>query len=139
MALTIDEIYDLFIWDGNYSDEEYKRREKMGIDEGVKLKNLFPFIQPIIVPPEKSKSVWESCAKVISLKTDEELEPFLYLLFEWFQDMNWPGAFIIFDRLSKIPYSMLKPSMEFSIEQAKRENDELWSMALEDFKKKVLK
>ena len=120
MAYTIDEIYDLFIWDSNYSDEEYRNREKKGIDEAIKLKNLFPFIQPIIVPTDKSKSVWGSCAKVISLKTDEELEPFLYLLFEWLQDMNWPGAFIIFDRLSKIPYSTLKPSLEFSIEQAKR-------------------
>ena len=138
MALTIDEIYDLFIWDGNYSDEEYKRREKMGIDECVKLKNLFPFIQPIIVPPEKSKSVWESCAKVISLKTNNEIEPFLCVLFEWLQDMNWPGAYIIFDRLSEIPYSTLELSLNFSIEQAKRGNDELWSMALEDFKKKVL-
>lgn len=139
MAYTIDEIYDLFIWDSNYSDEEYKKREKMGIDEAKKIKNLFPFIQPIIVPTDKSKSVWEPCSKVISLKTDEELEPFLYLLFEWLQDMNWPGAFIIFDRLAKIPYSMLKPSLEFSIEEAKRKKDEMWSLALEDFKKKVQK
>ena len=105
----------------------------------MEAKKKNPFIQPIIVPPEKSKSVWESCAKVISLKTDEELEPFLYLLFEWLQDMNWPGAYIIFDRLSEIPYSTLELSLNFSIEQAKRGNDELWSLALEDFKKKVLK
>lgn len=40
----------------------------------------------------------ELCKDFIK-KSDEELEPYLISLFEWVQDMNWPGATLIFNRL----------------------------------------
>ena len=46
--LSIDDIYDLFTWDAAYSPEEYDTRVEQGIAEAVKLKNLFPFIQPVV-------------------------------------------------------------------------------------------
>lgn len=135
MSLNIDEIYDLFIWDSSYTPEEYKSRVNKGISESQKLKNIFPFIQPIIVPREKSKSIWEPCAKVVSLKSNDELKPYLYLLFEWLQDMNWPGAYTVFDRLLEIPFSELEVEYSISRKRAEKDNDELWLMALNDFKK----
>ena len=135
--MNIDEIYELFIWDESYTDEEYAAREKRGIEEASKLKNLYPFIQPMIIPPEKSKSVWEPCAKVIALKSDSELMPFLHLLFEWLQDMNWPGAEVIFERLAQMPYPMLEQEFRFSKTCAERENDEVWLMWLEAFEKRI--
>ena len=90
MALTIDEIYDLFTWDASLSDAEYHARVEAGIAEARKLRNIFPFIQPVVVG-KNSKSVWEPCAKVVALKSDEELEDYMYLLLEWLQDITGPG------------------------------------------------
>ena len=135
--MNIDEIYELFIWDESLSDEENAAREKRGIEEAGKLKNIYPFIQPVIVPSQKSKSVWDSCAKVIALRSDSELEPFLYLLFKWLQDMNWPGAEIISSRLAQIPYPQIEPAFQHSRQRAEKENDKMWLMGLDEFQKIV--
>ena len=135
--MTLDEIYESFIWDSSYTDEEYEYKILVGINEAKKYKYLFPFIQPII--PEKSKGIWEPCARVIALKTDEELKPYLHLLFEWLQDLNWPGAYVIFDRLLKMPFSMLENEFNYCKFRAEKEKDKLWLMALEDFLKQKTK
>ena len=133
MALTIDEIYDLFTWDASYSNEEYDDRVERGIAEARKLRNIFPFIQPIVTG-KNNKSVWEPCAKVVALKSDEELEVYMYLLLEWLQDMNWPGAEIIFERLSQIPSAKIRDYVEFSRKLAKRDKNEIWLQTLEALK-----
>ena len=131
--MTLDEIYESFVWDSSYTDEEYESKISVGINEAKKYKYLYPFIMPVI--PEKSKCIWEPRAKVIALKTDDELKPYLPLLFEWLQDLNWPGAFVIFDRLLKMPYSLLEDDFNCCKRKAKKENDEMWLMALEHFLK----
>jgi hypothetical protein len=133
MALNIDEIYDLFTWDVSCSDEEYDARVERGIAEARKLRNIYPFIQPIVAG-RNSKSVWEPCAKVVALKSDEELQDYMYLLLEWLQDMNWPGAEIIFDRLSQIPSEKICCYVDFSMRRAKRDEDESWQNTLEALK-----
>lgn len=133
--MTLDEIYESFIWDSSYTDDEYESKITAGINEAKKYKYLYPFIQPMI--PEKSKSIWEPCARVVAFKSDEELKPYLYLLFEWLQDLNWPGAYVIYDRLLKMPYTLLKSELSFCKRRAKEENNELWLMALEDFSKHI--
>ena len=133
--MTLDEIYESFIWEASYTDEEYESNISVGINEAKKFKYLYPFIQPVI--PEKSKFIWEPCAKVVALKSDEELKPYLYLLFEWLQDLNWPGAYIIFERLLKMPYALLESELTYCKKRAEKENDELWLMALEDFNKQI--
>lgn len=133
MALTIDEIYDLFTWDASLSDAEYHARVEKGIAEARKLRNIFPFIQPVVVG-KNSKSVWEPCAKVVALKSDEELEDYMYLLLQWLQDMNWPGAEIIFDRLSRIPSEKIRDYLDFSVNLAKRDKDDIWLQTLEALK-----
>lgn len=133
MYLSIDDIYDLFRWDASYSDEEYDTRVEQGIAEARKLKNIYPFIQPIVAGCN-SKSVWEPCAKVIALKSDEDLDDYMYLLLEWLQDMNWPGAEIIFDRLSQIPFAKICGYVEFCIRRAKKDEDESWLNTLEALK-----
>ena len=69
MAYSIDEIYNLFMWDNQLSIEENEINEQEGIDAAKQIQNLFPFMQPIVVPPEKSKSVWEPCAKVVAMRS----------------------------------------------------------------------
>lgn len=135
--MNLDEIYDLFIWAASYSEEEYAAREARGIAEAGKLKNLYPFIQPIILPPNKSKGVWGSCAKVIVLRSDEELQPYLYLLFQWLQDMNWPGAEIIFDRLAQMSPAKINDALLFSKQSAQKNGDSGWICTLEEFEKAI--
>lgn len=131
--MTLDEIYESFFWDASYTNEEYEAKIAIGINEAKKYKYLYPFIQPAI----PGKIIWEPCARVIALKSDEELKPYLYLLFEWLQDLNWPGAYIVFDRLLKMPYALLESELDFCKIRAEKEKDELWLMALDDFSKQM--
>ena len=55
------------------------------------------FFQP--VGPGYSKSVWENCATIICERSDEELLPYILNMILWIQDLNWPGAAQIQQRL----------------------------------------
>ena len=70
--------------------------QKSGRALAEKLVDLSPLIMPI-----GKKSIWENCARVIAEKSDHVLRPYLFRLLIWLQDMNWPGAFIIAERLKK--------------------------------------
>lgn len=58
------------------------------------IKDLSVFIMPPAQP-----FVWEKCAYILSEKTDQELEPYLEGMVEWIQDLNWPGALTVAERL----------------------------------------
>lgn len=73
------------------------KTQKQGIELASKLKYLGHLFQPVI--DNESKSLWENCAQILNVKTDEELNPWLIDCFIWLQDMNWPGAEIIANRL----------------------------------------
>lgn len=131
MQYSIDEIYDLFMWDTQRSDEENEAKMQKGIDSAKQIKNIFPFMQPILASPEKSKSVWEPCAKVIAMRSDEELQPYMYLLLEWIQDLNWPGALMIYNRLTQIPFSSMKLAFRHTRTMAEQTNDSCWLAVLD--------
>ena len=133
----IDEIYELFIWDSTLGTNEYEARVAKGLALAEKVHYLYPFLQPII--PGHSKSVWDPCAQVLAARSDEELEPHLPQLFEWLQDMNWPGADTIRDRLLRFPFFRLEAWYDFAAMEAHRNNDETWLNNLEEFKKAALK
>ena len=129
---NIDEIYDLFTWDNSYSPEEYCQRELHGLELAKDVKYLFPFLQPFL-PNYKSKSIWEPCAKVIADRSDEDLVPYLTFLFEWLQDLNWPGAVIILNRLAKMPKALTEETLKLSKSRAENEHDEMWLEWLKEF------
>ena len=131
---NIDEIYDLFTWDNTYTPEEYSRRKKQGLELAKGVKYLFPFLQPFL--PNGSKSVWEPCAKVIADRSDEELAPYLSFLFEWLQDLNWPGAEIILDRLAKMPKALTEEDLYYSKSKAEKVQDEMWLEWLSEFERR---
>ena len=54
-----------------------------------------------LIKPPADSSVWEQCAKILCEKSNGELEPYLEKLFEWIEDLNWPGASDIYERLKK--------------------------------------
>ena len=120
------------MWDNQLSDAENEAKAQLGIDTAKQTKNLFPFIQPIVIPPEKSKLVWEPCAKVVAMRSDEELQPFLFLLLEWIQDLNWPGASIIYNRLAAIPFSSIEFAYKHTRIKAEQANDSCWLEVLDN-------
>ena len=85
---NIQNIYDLLNWRNN--------KEKRS--EGIRLAKNIKDLSLLITPPAPP-SVWECCADILFEKTDSELEPYLLGLLEWLQDLNWPGAQTILDRL----------------------------------------
>ena len=132
MQYSIDELYQLFMWDSQLSDEENEIKAQKGIEAAKEIQNLFPFMQPIVVPPEKSKLVWEPCAKVVAMRSDEELLPYMFMLLEWLQDLNWPGALIIYKRLKKMPFACIEFAYKHSRIKAKQTNDTCWLGCLDD-------
>ncbi|MCI9279549.1 MAG: DUF5071 domain-containing protein [Bacilli bacterium] len=76
-----------------------KEVQEEAIKKLEKLKNLTPLFQP--TTKECNKNVWDNCAKIIISKTDAELIPYMDNMFEWLQDMNWPGSWKILKRIKK--------------------------------------
>ena len=122
MKYSIDELFEMLSWNNT---EEIQQK---GITEGQKVKYLSAFIQPI-----ESKSVWENCAKILSAKSDSELERYLPELFQWLQDMTWPGAEIIYSRLQRMSQDKIAFAHSLSISNAKKLNDKIWLQVLETF------
>ena len=115
----IIEIMDMLDW------HKLPEVQTKGIALAKDAETILPFIQPLT--PEHNKNVWENCAVIIAENRDEKLEPYLIELLEWVQDMNWPGAFRIMDRLQK--YSddaSLCSAVNACIAKARESGDEVW-------------
>ena len=80
--------------------------------------------------PIESKSVWENCAKVLASKSDIVLEKYVFDMFKWLQDMNWPGAEIIYNRLLLMPADMLAWRFHRILADAIALKDEPWVSCL---------
>ena len=115
----IDKILDMLDW--NAPNEVQAR----GIELANSISDLSVLMQP--TAERHNKNIWKNCAIILSRKSDAELIPFLPRLFEWIQDMNWPGAAMIFSRLSH--FGEKSPLIEAylkSVQQAQDSNDEIW-------------
>lgn len=93
----IENIYKMLNWEN--TDETRT--------EGFRLAKKIEDLSLLILPPA-APSVWECCAQVLCEKTDIVLEPYLDSLLEWLQDLNWPGALIILERLKDFSGEKLK-------------------------------
>ena len=91
--MNVDEIIEML---NENNDDSIQQR---GIREGKKIKNFNVFLQPRSI--ENCKLVWKNCAIIISSKSDSELIAYLDELFTWIQDINWPGAVLIEERLKR--------------------------------------
>lgn len=122
LSKGIDQIFEMLSW----NNEE--KIQEQGIEEAKKIKHLSVLIQPM-----ESKSIWENCAKVLASKSDQELESYLIPLFEWLQDMNWPGADVIYKRLKMIPKRNIKTYFDICLSKAESTGDSVWKKVLIDF------
>ena len=117
--VDITEIIDMLDWHMPYEIQI------KGISLAKNVETIIPFIQPLT--PKHNKNVWENCAVIISERSDEEIKPYLPEVLEWLQDMNWPGAFCILDRLKNYSdNSSMISAISICLQKAKTQNDEIW-------------
>ena len=115
----ITEILDMLDW---HMPDEIQEK---GIVLARESDEIIPFIQPLT--SRHNKNVWENCAVIISEKSDEKLKPYLIELLEWLQDMNWPGAFCILERLQKYSdNNTLCQAIKVCVEKAKANDNDVW-------------
>lgn len=50
----------------------------------------------------------------------------MIMLFEWLKDANWPGFFVIYNRIKKMKPDNIYPDYSYCIAMAKKQNDESW-------------
>lgn len=79
------------------------------------------------------KRTWEAFAERICRRSDEEIIPLIPQMLEWMQDMNWPGAIRIANRLHAMPKEVVHPAVERTIRRAEEEHDEEWRINLQDW------
>ena len=83
--------------------------------------------------------MWDNCAKILAKRPDSDLEPYLYQLFEWLLDMNWPGAFCIWKRLLRYGKSdWYDKVLNACINKSKAIDEEIWLNNLLEFQKQRL-
>lgn len=120
--INIDYIMELLDWSNS------TEKQLQGILLAREIKCINVFLQPGF---PYGKSVWNNCAKILSERTNEELSPYLIDLMEWLQDMNWPGAFCILDRLKRmINEPLYQHSYNICLKCAKALEDETWETNL---------
>ena len=118
---------DLLDWNNSIEKQE------QGIKLAKEVKCINVFLQP--GSHYYGKNVWGNCAKILSARSNEELSPYLIELMEWLQDMNWPGAFCILNRLKEMVNEQLfKHSYTICLKCAKALDDEVWESNLKILK-----
>lgn len=125
MCYNINEVMDMLDWNNDLSIQEKGRN----LAEEVQCLKIF--MQPC--DKKYNKNVWENCALILYKKSDDLLQPYLSDLIEWLQDLNWPGAFIILERLKNFQnYETLSFAVNESIRMAKATEDDLWLLGISE-------
>ena len=96
----INQIYRMLNWHSRFGDQL----------QGIKLARNLDDLSLLILPSAngEGKNIWENCARALYEISDDRLEKYLPSLLEWLQDLNWPGALIILDRLKIFSGEKLK-------------------------------
>lgn len=118
--IDIDEIMEMIYWDSSTKVQE------AGILLGSQVKTIGVFIQPVL-KGKHPKGLWGNSAKIISTKSDEELDPYLLRLLEWLEDLTWPGAIDILDRLKCYKScERLAVAIQFAVRRAAKCDETNW-------------
>ena len=112
---NISDILKMLHWSNTVTVQEY------GIKCAETETDLSLFLQPT-----EDKGIWDNCARVLAKHSDIELSPYLHKLLEWCQDMNWPGAEIIYDRLLQMENTVYSNALSESIAIAENKKDNVW-------------
>ena len=119
IMIDIDLIMKLIDWN------EVPENQLRGIELAKEVKAINVFFQPH--DSYNNKNVWSNCAKILSERDEIELRPYYAELLEWLQDLNWPGAAIVFTKLKKsISDSYFQMIYSDCKKKAKLLDDEIW-------------
>lgn len=122
--VNIDYIMELLDWNNSSEDQS------LGIQLAREVKCIDAFLQPI---HPYGKRVWDNCAIILSERSDEELSWHLFSLMEWLQDLNWPGALCILERLQKYKEDQtFKLAFKASLKKAQALDDDMWEYGLNE-------
>lgn len=128
--ISIDRIMRMIAWDKS------PKEQAAGIKLAKKVENFNVFLQPC--NQKYNKNVWDNCAKILFERTDSELSPYLDRLFAWLQDLNWPGAACIFDRLQNYADApSYDAAFRISIKCAQALSDSVWESNLKMLHRKI--
>ena len=119
--MDINKIMDMLDWN---NDEEVQK-EGRRLAANVKCLNIF------MQPGDElyNKNVWENCALILSEKSDQLLRPYITELLKWLCDLNWPGSWIILERLKNYQdYEWLAYWINACVRVAKAINYDIWLM-----------
>ena len=89
----------------------------------------------LLIMPAFRPCIWDPCAEVLSMKTDDELSPYFEDLFQWIHDLNWPGALTIYERLLEIcpENALLRDALINCFKRSTEKNDLRWRGWLQEF------
>ena len=102
-------------------DDQDQETQNQAVDLAKKDENIEFWIQP-----DGYKYSWDNCARVIIEKKDKELAPYMSLLLKWLQDLNWPGALLVLERLKHVEPKFIIRDLEKTINEATQNNDLSW-------------
>lgn len=99
------------------------------INDLTSMANLNPstLIQP------SGKEYWENAARALSMIGYPRIEDAIPGLFNWLQDLNWPGALIIMELLKSLPKEAIIRHLESSASEALSTDDDIWLINLSTF------
>lgn len=103
--------------------------QKKAINELVSMANLnsSTLIQP------SGKEYWENAARALSTIGYPRIEEAIPGLFNWLQDLNWPGALIIMELLKSLPKEVIIRHLESAASEALSTDDDIWLINLSTF------
>lgn len=103
--------------------------QSQGITLARQMEDFSPFMRP--VTQSYNKNVWDNCAVIVCSKTDAQLNPHAYRLLEWIQDLNWPGAWAVLDRLKCVQAGTgFLQAIDRAVAHCEKENDMIWKYVL---------
>ena len=121
----IDRIMYLIDWNRSLDEQQE------GISLAREVVCIKAFFQP--VGPGYSKSVWENCATIIGERPDEELIPYIPDMIQWLEDLNWPGAEQIQQRLIAFQdVFLLATILDHKVSDLEKLGETSWLMFLSD-------
>ncbi len=120
----VEHILNLIDWNNSRAEQAE------GIELAKEVKDISAFLQPC--SREHNKNVWDNCAVILSERSDEELAPYLTGLLEWLQDLNWPGALCILDRMKRYAdKDAFDSAFHSCMKRAQELDDDIWRMNLQ--------
>lgn len=122
---NIDRIMYLIDW------KRSPAQQQEGIALAREVGCINAFFRPI--SSEYSKSVWDNCAAIICERSDEELLPYLTDMLLWLEDLNWPGAEQIQQRLIAFQdVSMLASDLDSFVAALEKLEKTSWLIFISD-------